>query len=152
MPIHSLGIVRDRDGTSVVELALVLPVLMLLFVGLIDFGAGFSKLQATQQAAVRTVEWATASGADALTIDQMKSEAAAAAGVNADQVVADIWLECGGIRMADTSLACSAGQESAIWTSVQINNTYRPQLGRLLPSTLLKSDIPLTGSAKVRQQ
>lgn len=152
MSICPIALLRNRDGTSVVELALVLPVLLMLFAGLIDFGMGFSKLQATQQAAVRTVEWATASGADALTIDQMKGEAAAAAGVSVDQVIADIWLECDGTRMADTSLACAAGQESAIWTSVQIRNTYKPQLGKLLPNSLLKSDIPLMGSAKVRQQ
>ena len=39
-PVHIrlLGLVRDESGTTLVELAIVLPVFLLLFFGLIDFG------------------------------------------------------------------------------------------------------------------
>lgn len=149
----SQRLIANCDGSSVIETALVLPTLLLLFAGLIDFGTGFSEQLKTQQAAVRTVELAMVSGADAVSIDTLKAEAAAAANVPVAQVTADAWLECNGTRMSDISAACTTGQQSAVWASVQINNSYRPLLGALLPARLLTNgQIPLVGAAKVRQQ
>jgi hypothetical protein len=42
---------RDQDGVAAVEFALIFPILVLLVLGIIEFGAGFHAWDATQNAA-----------------------------------------------------------------------------------------------------
>jgi Flp pilus assembly pilin Flp len=115
----------DEHGASLIEMALLLPILASLIVGIVDVSRAFSAKLDLQQAAERTIEkvqqYQTEGG-----FDTLRAEAAAAAGVPPSSVKVDYWLECNGLRQADFETNCPEGQEPARWVKVIITGTYTP--------------------------
>lgn len=116
---------RDRRGASVIELALAMPVLSLIAMGLIDVATFGSEKTKLQQAAARSLERLQVSGSTA-SFAYLKTEAAAAAGVPETQVTVDSWLECNGTRQASTVRFCTGTQTSAKYVQVTIAKSYSP--------------------------
>ena len=144
---------RDSRGTSVLETALVVPLVMMLLAGISDLAMGFSLKLRTQQAAARTVEFATTAGLERLSLDQLRKEAADAASVPAGQVTVTRWLECNGAKQSLFDGACETGQEMARYVSIQVDNTYEPVLGALLPESIADDGaITFIGFSTVRLQ
>ena len=149
---------RDQVGTSVVELALVMPFLFVTLAGVIDCAHLISTKLKLQQAAERTAELATAGMMNKMlpASDQVAStafaslqtEAATAANVPTSSVTVTYWLECDGTRQSDFNAICSSGQQVARFTSISIAKTYVPSFPWLFRST----GIALAGSASVRIQ
>jgi hypothetical protein len=143
----------DRRATSTIEMALVLPSLVLLLAGMSDFAMGFSLKLHTQQAAARTIEYATSAGLEQLSFDDLRSEAAMAAHVPTDQVTVLRWLECNGARQTLFDGSCESGQEIARYVSIRISNSYEPVLGALLPESVVgDGTIGFVGFSTVRLQ
>jgi len=132
--LHALG--SDERGGSVVEAALVMPVLLVLMGGASDLAMGFWSKMQTQQATVSSVELANVGGLERLSVDDLKAEAAAAAKVPSDNVTIARWLECDGVTQTLFEGSCAEGQVVGRYVSVRIDNSYRPLLGRLLPVEL----------------
>lgn len=138
---------RQRDeGTSMLEFAIVLPVLMLILIGLAEFGLGFRDMLTVNSASREGARVASAVGDDS-SADCVAIEAAAAAliGVDIDDVQ-QVWIfkadasgdPIPGVRQvyrpkttADdaATLLCSAG-----W--VQIENGYPPSTRSVVSSNL----------------
>jgi len=138
---------RHRDeGTSMLEFAIVLPVLLLILIGLAEFGLGFRDMLTVNSASREGARVASAVGDDA-SADCVAIEAAAAAliGVEIDNVQ-QVWIfkadaagePVPGVRQvyrpkttADTAdtLVCSAG-----W--VQIEDGYPPSTRSVVSSNL----------------
>ncbi len=104
---------HNNDGVSLVETALVLPIIMMLLAGLIDFAMAFSAKLNTQQAAARTMEYATSVGLERVTFEELRTEAAQAAKVPESQVEINRWLECNQARQSSFDGGCEEGQEIA---------------------------------------
>jgi Flp pilus assembly pilin Flp len=145
-------IARDRSGVSIIETALIAPIILMLLAGMVDFAMGFSLKLKTQQAAARSIEYATTAGLEKLSNQDLQAEAAAAASVPANNVDVDIWLECNGVE-PETGVECNDGDESARYVSIRIANSYQPILGPLLPASIAQGGaISFSGFSSARLQ
>lgn len=125
---RGLGLVGDCRGTSVLELALVAPVLCLMLAGIIDLSMGFSSRLTLEQAAYRALERVTVGGSRD-DYSYLRTEAATAAQVPEDQVTVTNWLECNQARQADYDATCQPGQMTSRYVQITIRSTYRPSFG-----------------------
>ena len=143
---------RDCRGTSLIETALIAPVLILLATGSVDAGFGYAKQFKVQQAAARTAELAGAMGLLTNLQTTMQSDAASAAGVASANVTVDIWLECDEVRQNDVNGTC-ATSTPARFASVVITDTYTPLFAAFFSgSGTANVSVPLRGYASVRVQ
>jgi Flp pilus assembly pilin Flp len=126
---------RDPSGVSIIETALIAPVIILLLAGTVDLAMAFSLKLKTQQAAARSIEYATVGGLENLSTQQLQAEAATAAEVPSNKVNVNIWLECDGVA-PETGADCNDGESLARYVSVRIENSYEPLLGPLLPASI----------------
>ena len=144
--------IREIGGVSVIETALVFPILLTLMAGATDFAMGFGLKMQAQQAAARSIELATAGGLEALSITTLQEEAATAARVPPAQVTVRKWLECNGV-VKDFDIGCNGGEIIGRYVSVRIQNAYSPMFAALLPANLAPNgSIPFTGYATLRLQ
>lgn len=126
------GLLRDRRGASVVELALLLPFLTLLMVGMIDLSNGVTARFMLSQAVNRTLEMAAGhhfladKDDDEVQYDFLKTEAADAAGVDTENVTLTTWLECDGVKQADYDGTCPADESIARYLQIRIDTVYSP--------------------------
>jgi len=124
-PPRWIDIAGDRRGTSVIELGLALPLLMLFLIGIIDTSRRLSEQITLQQAAARAIERIQVIGQQP-TYEPVRQEAATAAGVPVADVSIDNWLECNGVRAAATATTCAANETMARYLQVGIETTYEP--------------------------
>lgn len=117
----------SEKGTSVMELALVAPVLTMLVLGIGDLGYGYSKRFFLQQALNRTIEMGQL-GSVSGSYDHLKPEVAAAAEVPESNVTLDRWLECDNVRK-DITGSCDPGQRVARYLSLVVWKLHYPLFG-----------------------
>lgn len=122
---------RDQRGTSVVELALIAPMLAAVTMGIIDLSTGFSRRMEITEAVNRTVEKIAArnfqipSNATGPDFTYIKADAAEAGGVPVSAVTVSRWLECNGVEQNDFNGTCPADDSRA---ECQVSNP-NPDLG-----------------------
>ncbi len=100
----SLG--RDHRGVATIELAFVLPMLLLLMLGTIDLSQIIAAKLDLEQAAQRTTDYALAVPPISQNGVQLRLEAMAAAGVPAQNVTVELFLECNGVRQTNFIALC----------------------------------------------
>lgn len=146
---------RDEKGASLIELALIAPVLLFLIMGLTDLARGLAERLSLEQAASRALEKA-AVGSVQSDYSSLGTEAATAAGAGATASV-DQWLECNGTRQPAFDGACVNGQMTSRYVKVTVNKDFTPSFRyastawRFL-NTNANGSITLSGSAAVRVQ
>ena len=143
---------RDAHGVSTVELALIIPILMVVMAGSIDVARLISTKLRLQQAAERSAELASAGQVGGTAFTSLQTEAATAANVPATQVTVTYWLECDGTAQTSFDGTCSSGQQVARFASISIASSYKPSFSWLLHSTSGDGSIAVTGRASVRVQ
>lgn len=111
---------RDVRGVAIIELALATPLLMLLFVGMVDLSLLASAKIDLEQAAQRTTDYVLAKRPTNGNGGYLAAEAAAAAGVPQENITVQLFLECNGVRQASFDTPCLAGQVQARFASVEI--------------------------------
>ena len=151
------ALARDSAGTSVMELGLTMPILLMLLLGTIDASRMITTKIDMEQAAQRTTDYALAKRPDSGDGTYLQTEAASAANVSASDVTVDIYLECDGVRQADFSTACTAGQQQARYASVAIDKPVDTifdwgALSGVIGSRLLPSTVTVQGDRVVRFQ
>jgi len=149
-------ICRESRGTAVIELALILPVVLLLFTGMIDITRVILAKIDMEQAAQRTTDFALAKLPDSSDAQYLLDEAVAATGVDDADVTAELLLECNGTS-TDFATGCAAGQVSARFASISIDKEVEMlfdwhALSALFDSDVLPSSITVTGDSVVRFQ
>lgn len=147
-------IIKDSNGTSVLELALVLPIFLVLLLSGIDASLVFAQQLRVEAAAARSIEQITAYSRGKVDDAVSKSEAAAAAGVPVSEIVVDKWLECNsGSKLSFIGTCPSDNDQVARFVKVTVNGKYKPiiNFGKFLK---VESDgfVKLTGDASVRVQ
>jgi Flp pilus assembly pilin Flp len=169
------ALARDEGGTSVIELALIAPMLATVTMGIIDLSTGFSRRMEITEAVNRTVEKIAArnfeipSNSSGPDFTFIKEDAAEAAGVPASAVTVTRWLECNGAEQphfdgtcpADDSRAeCQVSNPSpdlgcapvmARYIEVRVDTTFKPAFATVFAR---RSDgtFPVSAEAAVRIQ
>jgi Flp pilus assembly protein TadG len=139
----------ERSGASAMELALSVPVMLLMLLPAIDFGLAFSAKMRLTAAATRSAELATGAGRVMPSYDFLTTEAEAAAGTDTAEATVNNWLECAGAVQNDVTGACDAGVRYARYVQVVVEDEYEP-LFTLGGFTAAPVDIQ--GSATLRVQ
>lgn len=116
----------DESGASIIEMAMVVPVLATLLIGFVDISRAYSYKLQLEQAAQRSIEKVQQYQTSESTYSTLQSEAATAAGVSASNVAIDYWLECNGTRQSNYDSVCSNGQVYARWITVDITGSFTP--------------------------
>ena len=145
-------LLRDARGTSVIELALIAPLLAGLTMGIIDLSTGFARRLALVEAVDSTItkvsagNFKVARNDAGLDFSAFEEEAARAAGVDVEDVVVSAWLECDGQEQDSFDSDCGErrqkeGCEATIATpppeaecfavraryiQIRINSSFRP--------------------------
>ena len=124
--LHAL--VRDSRGTSVIEFALLAPVLAVTFMGVTDVSMAYSRQLAIEQAAFRALEKVSV-GTVQSDYEYLKEEAAAAdgpGGVLASHVTVTPRLECNQVTQLAFDGTCPNGEMISRYVQISIAYTYTP--------------------------
>jgi Flp pilus assembly protein TadG len=145
---------RCERGVSFVELAMVLPFLLMLVLGTADVAIGYAGKLALEQAAQRTTDLALARRPTDGNTAHLVAEAAAASGQPAGNVTVDAFRECGGVRQSTFAGACTTGLPARV-ISVRIvkNHKFLFDYGKLTAifgSRLMPNEVVLSGDSVVR--
>ena len=150
---------HDDRGASIIELALVAPILASLLIGMVDLSRAYSHKLLLEQAAQRAIEKVQQYQASSSTPDVMQAEAVAAAwdagftSTTVADVTVDIWLECDGVRAANYSSVCPDGQVYGRWVSIDLKGTFSPMFRtRRWPGANTDGTFTLHGKAGMRTQ
>lgn len=127
--IRELG--RDERGASLIEMAMLMPVLATMLIGMVDLSRGYSEKLQLEQAAQRSIEKVMQYQASSDTYATLKAEAAAAADVPESAVTVDYWLECNGTRAESYDSTCTGGQTYARWVTIEIRKTFTPMFASM---------------------
>lgn len=144
---------QDERGASIVELALVAPILASLLIGMVDLSRAYSHKLMLEQAAQRAIEKVQQYQTTTSTYGTLQTEAAAAAGVPVGNVGIDYWLECNGVRAADYNSVCANGQTYERRVLVEVYGTFSPMFrSRRWPGANTDGTFTLSGKAGMRTQ
>jgi Flp pilus assembly protein TadG len=140
----------DCRGASVIEIAVAMPFLSVMMLGLVDVSTCYSAQMSIQQAAARSLERVQVSGSSE-DFAYVKSEAAAAAGVPESQVSVETWIECDNVKQAAAVLTCGTTQLTSKYVQVTITSSYAPYF-TYSPLGARGSDgkVPLSATSSVR--
>ncbi len=156
MSIVSTSLVHDESGASVLELALIAPILGFLLLGSVDMAMGYSERLGLAQAANRTIEMAVSRGPVNSSYSYLQDVAASTSGEPTNHVTVDNWLACDNVRQATYDDVCGGNQQTARYVSVRIIGTHRPIInysGLVAQSgNSDSSSVGIAGSAVVRVQ
>src|SRR5918996_3277197 len=145
---RAISIARDERGASIVELALVVPIMASLLIGMVDLSRAYSYKLQLEQAAQRAIEKVQQYQSTTSTYGTLQTEAAAAAGVAATDVTIDYWLECNGTRQTNYNSVCPDGEVYARWVSVDITGTFTPMFrSKLYPKANSNGTFTIHGIA-----
>lgn len=151
--IRFARLARDDRGASLVELALVAPIMASLLIGMVDLSRAYSHKLKLEQAAQRAIEKVQQYQTATSTYGTLRAEAAAAAGVPSGNVTIDYWLECNGVRAATYESVCSSGQVYARWVQVDVTGTFTPLFpSKRYPGANANGTFTLHGIAGMRTQ
>ena len=118
---------RDESGTSIIELALLAPLLATLVIGMTDLSMAFSEKLKLEQVAQRAVEKAMQGmqGDDSTDIfNTLKAEAATTAGVPQTAVTVRYWLECNGVSQNTSASTMQADYEKVCSNSTHVYSRH----------------------------
>ena len=156
-------LVRDERGTSIIELALLAPILATIVIGMSELSMAYSQKLQLEQAAQRSIEKAMQGmqGDESTDIfNGLKAEAAATAGVEEDAVDVRYWLECDGVSMntnpdtmaADYDQVCTGTAVYSRHLNVAIEKTYTPTFNVRWLGSNSDGSFTLVGEAGLRVQ
>lgn len=146
---------KSETGTSIIELGLIMPILLMLSLGSIDLARGFAARLDLEQAAQATTDLALARlPRDRNDTAYLIAEANRAAGAGATPTV-QLILKCNGASQSRFDNDCPvAGQIRARFVQVSIARPYTPMFewGALVGRSVIPATITLTGDSIVRIQ
>lgn len=155
-----LHISRDERGTSIIEMALMLPILATFVVGMVDVSRGYSAKLLLEQAAQRSIEKAMNGKKETALFQTLKNEAMAAAEVSENAVTVRYWLECGGVSQntspstmeADYGKKCADNIAYARYVNIRIQKSFTPMFSAKMLGANADGTYTLIGESGVRVQ
>lgn len=148
---------HDQSGTSFIELAFLMPVLLLLLLGSVDMSRMISTRMDLEQAAQRTTDFALSSRPNGSDTSYLVTEAVAASGLTADNVTVELFLECNGEKQANFDAGCPGGNIRSRYVRVSIEETVDPMfdwsaIGALVGTSAFDTAFTIVGDSTVRFQ
>ncbi len=147
---HSHPRIHPEKGGALLELAVVMPLLILLAIGVMDFGRVFARSIVVANAARAGAEFGAQSGAttvDTAVINQFARQDGQ--GVSTLRVTSQRICRCGGTGVVGCTSSCSAGYGPV---RVFIEVTARDTVAMILSYPGLASRVPIARTATFRQQ
>lgn len=140
----------DERGASILELALLLPILLLMLIGLIDFGRAYYLSSEVSAAASAGALYGCQNTTAAQDTTGIKAAAVADAPNVSGLTVPTVSLacQCSGstASVSCTSPGCGSSSHVIEWLTVGTSATYKP----LFPYPGVPSSLTLTGRATLR--
>lgn len=150
---------RDERGASIIELALLMPIMGTLIIGVVDISRAYSQKLLLEQSAYRAIEKVQQYQATESTYDTLKNEVVSAANnagfsdVTATSVTVDYWLECSGVRQTNYDSTCSTLPVTARFITVDVTHKFTPMFAsRRWPGSNSDGTYTLHGRAGLRTQ
>jgi Flp pilus assembly protein TadG len=112
----------NERGTSVVELSLLAPVLMLFMTGVADLSGCIGAKFQIQKAADRAIQLAAVQDVKR-DYTYLRQTAADYAGVPVENVTYEAWLQCGTVRQTDYNGTCATGERKR-FVKLTITSSY----------------------------
>ena len=151
--IRFTRLAKDDRGASIIELALVAPVIASLLVGMVDLSRAYSYKLQLEQAAQRAIEKVQQYQTTTSTYGTLQTEAATAAGVPTSNVAIDYWLECNGTRATSYDSVCPDGQTYGRWVTVTVTGTFTPMFrSKYYPRANANGTFTIQGKTGMRTQ
>jgi Flp pilus assembly protein TadG len=145
----------DERGNSLIEMALVTPVLATLLVGTVDLSRSYSTKLQVEQAAQHTLELIQVSDYKTTNNSVYQAEAQTAAGTGSAATV-NSWLECNadGVHLDyDTGTCANATDPYARYVQVTVSQSFTPLFGtRFFPGANSNGTVTVRATAGVRTQ
>ena len=153
--LHALR--NDCGGFGAMELALALPFLMLLSLGMIDASNLIAKKIDFEQAAQNTTDYALAVRPQSSSGTYLVTIAKSAAKVDASDVTVSITLQCDGTVQSNFNATCASGTVPARYVNVRISKAIAPKfdwaaLASMLGIKGFSSTVTVVGDSRVRFQ
>lgn len=153
------NLAHDERGASIIEMALLLPVLSTIVIGVVDLSRAYSQKLILEQSAYRAIEKVQQYQATESTYDTLKNEVVNAANnagftdVTATSVTIDYWLECNGTRQTNYDSTCSTLPATARFITVDVTHNFTPLFAsRRWPGSNADGSYTLHGRAGLRTQ
>lgn len=148
---------QDCEGFGAMELALSMPFLMLLSLGMIDASTLIAAKIDYEQAAQRTTDYALAKRPQSSSGTYLVTIAKSAAGVDASNVTVKIALECDGTVQTNFNATCASGEIPARFVGVRIQKAIPTKFDWAAMANLLgvkgfSSTVTIVGDSRVRFQ
>jgi Flp pilus assembly protein TadG len=146
------ALTRSRDGTSAIELAIILPIIVAMIVPLTDLGMGaYAKMQ-VQNAAEAGAEYAAKNGFNAANIGTAVTSATSMSGLSANPAPSQSCACVSGTTITNTtappcSTGCASGSEG-VFVTVNAQASYT----LLFPYPGITSPVALNATSVVRIQ
>ena len=116
---------RSQRGAATVELALVMPILTTMLIGVVDVTTAFNRKLELEQAVQRSIERVMQTTTDETVEANIKQEAAEAAGISEDDVIVSYSLTCDGV-VTDYNTDCTGTQVEVRYVNVEATTTFTP--------------------------
>lgn len=145
----------DERGVSVVELALFMPVLLVMLTGVVELSMFLAEKMRVEQAAYRAIELAQVAPTQISDAD-LKAQAASAAGVDESNVDVTRELRCASAVRTDYDAGCASGETVERYLTIDVRAQYQPHFPAQVASFFSDLDaqgaVPLAGTATLRVQ
>lgn len=116
---------RSSDGTATIELALMLPIFASMLIGVVDITTAFNRKLEMEQAIQRAIERVMQTTTDYTVEENIKAEAAAAAGINVNDVIVTYTQTCNGV-VTDPETDCGINDIAVRYTNVKASTIFTP--------------------------
>lgn len=116
---------RSSDGTATIELALMLPIFASMLIGVVDITTAFNRKLEMEQAIQRAIERVMQTTTTYTVEDNIKAEAAAAAGINVNDVIVTYSQTCDGVVTPATT-NCPTNAIAVRYTNVKASTIFTP--------------------------
>jgi hypothetical protein len=144
-------LIFDRRGVAVVELALTMPILMALVMGVADMSMAYSRKLALEQAVQRAIEMVQQTTEETSVEEVIRSEVSDQASVGADDVGVEYTLFCDGELIGDFNSECA--DEDALevrYIKVTVTGEYDPFFPAILGDTNREGNYIIKAVAGIR--
>jgi Flp pilus assembly protein TadG len=144
------ALLRAPHGSVAIEFSIAAPVLVIIFIPLIDIGMGVYQQMQVQDAAQAGAQYAMAHGWDSAAIQNAVTGATVLSSLTASPAPVK---SCGcpddaSIATAACGSACADGRAAGTYVTVNAQATYAP----LLPYPMLGTSVTLSAQATARIQ
>ena len=116
---------RSERGTATIELALISPMLATMLIGVVDMTTAFNRKLEMEQAVQRSIERVMQTTTTQTVEQNIKDEAAEAAGIDPSDVTVTYTLTCNGV-VTSYSNDCISGQTEVRYVNVSATTTFVP--------------------------